>query len=81
MGHQRCFRRYWTSKRRKAAAFAAGEWRRRCRRQELLDQPVYSLNDAERQLFVTHWPSSASWPRRRQPVATCLTEIDTLLEL
>ena len=31
MARRRCYSRFWTSKRRKAAAFKAGEWRRRCR--------------------------------------------------
>ena len=31
MARRRCCSHFWTSKRRKAAAFKAGEWRRRCK--------------------------------------------------
>ena len=81
MGRRRCYSRFWTSKRRKAAAFKAGEWRRRCRGQELLDQRSVLLSDEERHVFVSYWPASVEWPYRRQPVATCLTETEALLEL
>ena len=81
MARRRCYARFWTSKRRKAAAFKAGEWRRRCREQELLDMSNRRLDDEERLVFVQHWPSSVEWPYGRQPIATCLTETEALLEL
>ena len=81
MARKHCFARFWTSKRRKAASFKAGEWRRRCLEQELLDMSNRRLDDEERLVFVEHWPMSVEWPYGRQPVATCLTETETLLEL
>ena len=81
MARRRCYARFWTAKRRKAAAFKSGEWRRRCREQELLDQRCVLLSDDERHVFVSCWPASVEWPYRRQPVATCQTETEALLEL
>ena len=81
MGRRRCFARFWTSKRRKAAAFSAGEWRRWMQSQEERDQCVCTLSDEEQRVFVDHWPSSVQWPYGRQPVATCQTETEALLEL
>ena len=81
MARKHCFSRFWTSKRRKAAAFKAGEWRRRCRGQELCNQSIRRLTEEERDVFVAHWPTSVEWPYGRQPVATCLTETEALLEL
>ena len=40
MGRRRCCARFWTSKRRKAAAFHAGEWRRLRREQKEDEQRV-----------------------------------------
>ena len=81
MARRRCYSHFWTSKRRKATAFKAGEWRRRCKEQELVHQPVKWLTDEERLVFVEHWPTSVQWPYGRQPIATCLTETEALLEL
>ena len=81
MGRRRCFTRFWTSRRCKAAAFQAGERRRWLRGQEEHEQRVCSLNDEEQRLFVAHWPSSVQWLYGRQPVATCQTETEALLEL
>ena len=81
MGRRRGYARFWTSKRRKAAAFSAGEWRRWIQNQEERDQRVCTLSNEEQRVFVAHWPSSVRWPYGRQPVATCQTETEALLEL
>ena len=81
MGRRRCHARFWTSKRRKSAAFKAGEWRRWLQRLEEQDQAVCLLSDEEQHIFVAHWPASVQWPYGRQPVATCQTETEVLLEL
>ena len=81
MGRCRCFARFWTSKRRKAAALKAGEWRRWLQRLEEYEQRACSLSQEEQRIFVAYWPSSVQWPYGRQPVATCRTETEALLEL
>ena len=81
IARRRCYSRFWTSRRRKAAAFKAGELRRCCRERELREVSIRHLDDEERLVFVEHWPTSVEWPYGRQPVATCLTETEALLEL
>ena len=70
MGRRRCFARFWTSKRRKAAAFSAGEWRRWLQYQEEYEQRGCSLNDGGATRFrrplalvrpVALWPSAGGY--------------------
>ena len=82
MGRRRGYARFWTSKRRKTAAFKAGEWRRWLQYQEEYEQRACSLNVMKSNVaFVAYWPSSVQWPYGRQPVATCQTKTEALLEL